>query len=149
MIFVLSLFEKLSAKIQSYPWLLARLCELSARSTPRSGSPASHLPSSARAAFLLPPRDNRFIPILAKLDPLDSESVLRNLLKCSWKAGTERVGRRSLGTGTELMLEQELSLLSVRRRCFPNSPKPVPVGRSKWFRRKETFFCFLESRNIR
>ena len=69
--------------------LLAKLWALSALSTPRSGGmltavfpPAPPLIASALVpAFLLPPRDNKFSPMLAKLELLDSESVRRNLLK--------------------------------------------------------------------
>ena len=48
-------------------------------------------------AFLLPPLLRMDKPMEARLPPLDSESVLLNLLKWSWKAteGPDNVGRRS------------------------------------------------------
>ena len=137
---------------ESFLHWLVKLWLLSVRSMALS----TVIPSAPRPVLLLPPRDKILRPMLAKLDPLDSESVRLNLLKWSWKTGTETVGRRSCwppGTGTELRLEQELSLLSVRLRCFANSPNPMP-GTSSWFLPwwflKETALDFLESfRNIR
>merc|ERR1719500_882799 len=74
---------------ESFLHWLAKLWVLSVRSM------ALSTPSAPRPVLLLPPRDRMLRPMLAKLDPLDSESVRLNLLKWSWKTGTETVGRRS------------------------------------------------------